>query len=112
LVIAGARCGQAVAAAPARQPTSRTVPVAIAVALLAAGPGVHAATTIREDVPNVRAAAQAWDGRDTQIRAAHADGQTSVTVAAIHPPPDLGDFEDTGLRGCASTAYGLTVAVR
>ena len=70
---------------------------------------LRTASRMAEEVPFYQQRAQAWDGRDADIRALQAEGVRELTVPFLSSEiiQDLGDRSGFRLNRCASVLYGV-----
>jgi hypothetical protein len=71
---------------------------------------LYSSRKVWADLPDYRQRAQAWDGRDTQIRTLVGQGQQEITVTAydsIAGLMELGPDPSMWVNGCAALYYGV-----
>ncbi|HEX5836729.1 MAG TPA: hypothetical protein VFY26_02780 [Anaerolineales bacterium] len=110
LMVSGALIGLLIAKSTV-SPTVSTIlrPLAVIVLLLLTLFPLRTASRLAAEVPVYQQRAQAWDGRDADIRALQAEGARDLTVPFLSSEiiQDLGDRSGFRLNRCASILYGV-----
>jgi hypothetical protein len=110
LMVDGALIGQWIAKNTSAPPVSSVLrPLAVIGLLLLFLYPLRTAARLAAEVPVYEQRAQAWDARDTDIRALQAEGARDLTVPFLSEEviQDLGDRSGFRLNRCASVLYGV-----
>ena len=110
LMVSGALIGLLIARSTVSPAVSTFLrPLAVMGLLLLTLYPLRTASRMAEDVPVYQQRAQAWDGRDADIRALQAEGVRELTVPFLSSEiiQDLGDRSGFRLNRCASVLYGV-----
>jgi hypothetical protein len=110
--LTGLLAAPALRAAAIRLPQTAIAAVLVVLAGLVAAPPIAAAMRASDELGPAQSFASTWDSYDPLLKAAHANGAGSITLARLNNPGGIDNFSDDPqfwTNQCAAQYYGVQV---